>query len=496
MQVESFLEQSAAAYPDKTALVFGPRRLTYRDLDIRANRLAHALISTGVERGDRVIIYLDNSVEAVVSIFAVLKAGGVLVFANPSTKADKLEYILNNCRARAVLTDAIRAPVVESCRSSASALNASLDYAGPDIAPHRRGIDMDLAALIYTSGTMGRPKGVMLTHLNLVSATRSITEYLENTPGDVILDVLPLSFTYGLTQVLTAFYIGCTLVLERSFAYPHAVLNTIAREAVTGIAIVPTISAILLQLNLANYRLSSLRYITNAAAALPVEHIRGLRRALPHVKIYAMHGQTECIRTTYLPPDQIDIRPASVGRGMPNEELYLVDENGNQVAPGGIGEMVVRGSNVMKGYWEMPEETARALRPGRYPWEQVLYTGDLFRMDSEGYLYFVSRSDEIIKTRGEKVSPKEVEEVLYRLDGVAEAAVFGIPDSILGEAVKAVLTLRPGHSLTTREVLQHCAEHMEDFMVPKLVEFRESIPKTPSGKIAKRELAEVAGGVA
>ena len=494
MQVESFLENSAAAYPDKIALIFGPQRLTYREIDARANRLARALMSAGVDRGDRVVIYLDNSVEAVISIFAVLKAGGVLAFVNSTTKADKLEYIVTNCGARAVLTDDLRAPIVKACGSGAAVLDAALEYPGPDTAPGRAGIDMDLAALIYTSGTMGKPKGVMLTHLNLVSATRSIVSYLENTRDDVILNVLPLSFTYGLSQVLTAFHVSATLVLERSFAYPHAILSTIARERVTGIAIVPTISAILLQFNLPAYRLSSLRYITNAAAAMPVEHIRALRKALPHVKIYPMHGQTECIRTTYLPPDQIDIRPSSVGRGMPNVELYLIDEFGNRVQPGGIGEMVVRGSNVMKGYWGMPEETARALRPGPNPWEQVLYTGDLFRMDDEGYLYFVSRSDEIIKTRGEKVSPKEVEEVLYRLDGVVEAAVFGVPDPILGEAVKAVLTLRPGCTLTSRDVLQHCAAALEDFMVPKLVEFRESIPKTPSGKIARRELASAAGG--
>jgi acyl-CoA synthetase (AMP-forming)/AMP-acid ligase II len=359
----------------------------------------------------------------------------------------------------------------------------------PDIRPAKRNIDVDLAALIYTSGSTGKPKGVMMTHLNMVSAATSITTYLENTPDDIIIDLLPLAFDYGLYQLLMTFKVGATLILERGFAYPYVLIETLMREKVTGLPLVPTISSILLQMNLSQFKFPHLRYISNTAAALPTEHIRKLRELFPHVKLYSMYGLTECKRVSYLPPDQIDIRPTSVGKGMPNEEVYVVDENGNKLGPHQVGELVVRGSNVMKGYWELPQETASMLRDAKLAWpEKVLFTGDLFTQDEEGYLYWVGRRDDIIKTRGEKVSPKEVEDVLYAQPGIVEAAVVGIPDAILGQAIKAFVTVKPGAALTEQDVLRHCKQCLEDFMVPRSVEFCESLPKTGTGKISKREL--------
>lgn len=329
----------------------------------------------------------------------------------------------------------------------------------------------------------------MLTHLNIVSAAVSITTYLENTAEDVVINVLPLSFDYGLYQVLMMFKVGGTVVLHDSFAYPKVVIDSMKAEGVTGLPIVPTMSAMLLQMDLSKYAFPQLRYISNTAAVWPVEHIRKLRTLFPKVKLYSMYGLTECKRVSYLPPDQVDVRPTSVGRGMPNEEVYIVDENGHPVGPGIVGELVVRGANVMKGYWESPEETARRLKPGPLPGEKVLYCGDLFRADDEGYLYFVGRKDDMIKTRGEKVSPREVEEVIYALEGVSEVAVIGVPDPILGSAIKAVLTTCPGAKVMKQDVLRHCAAKLEDFMVPKFVEFKDSLPKTESGKISKREIA-------
>jgi amino acid adenylation domain-containing protein len=510
LQVERFLEDSARLRADKVALVCSGRRLTYRELDEAANRLARGLREHGVERGDRVAIHLENSVEAVISIFAVLKAGGVFVVVNPTTKADKLAFILNNCRATALVTDSRRLTALHEALDRVThtraivlvgevrlerrndrtrvvpfaALTAPAVDAGK---PDNPSIDIDLAALIYTSGSTGTPKGVMLTHLNIVSAATSITTYLDNCADDVIINVLPLAFDYGLYQVLMAFKVGGTLVLERSFAYPRAVLETIVAEGVTGLPIVPTVSAIMLQLDLTKYDLSRLRYITNTAAALPTTHISELRERFPNVRIYSMYGLTECKRVSYLPPEQLDARPTSVGRGMPNEEVFIVDDQGRRLKTG-IGELVVRGSNVMKGYWEMPEETARMLKAGALPGENLLYSGDLFQMDEEGYLYFVARKDDIIKTRGEKVSPREVENALYELPGVSEAAVVGVPDAILGQAVKAVVTLKAGASLTVQEVLGHCSRRLENFMVPKIVEIRPVMPKTASGKIDKKTL--------
>jgi amino acid adenylation domain-containing protein len=509
MLVNEFLENSARIFGGKEALVFENQRLTYTEVDEKSNRLANALRSRGIRRHDRVIIYLANGVESILSIFAVLKTEGVFVVVNRSTKIDKLSAIINDCRAKGIITDQEAADEISPRRGvmpslellvvcgqagdgqrsvDGLSLETILDSFEPD-PPKNTCIDMDLASLIYTSGSTGHPKGVMLTHLNIVSAATSITQYLENRSSDIIINVLPLSFDYGLYQVLMAFKIGGTLILEKSFSYPFVVINRILEEKVTGFPIVPTIAAILVQMEgLGKYCFDHLRYITNTAAHLPGHHIATLRKLFPKTQIYCMYGLTECKRVSYLPPSQLDKRPDSVGRGMPNEEVFIVDEDGERVGSGKVGELVVRGSNVMKGYWGMPEETDKVLRPGCHPWEKVLHTGDLFTMDEEGYLYFVARKDDIIKSRGEKVSPKEIENVLCGMPGVAEAAVVGVPDAVLGQAIKAVIVPGNGNILSESEIKRYCARHLEDFMVPSIVEFRSSLPKTASEKIRKADL--------
>ncbi len=515
MLVQEFLERSAAAAPGKEALVCSGRRLTFAGIDAEANRLAHALRGSGVRYGDRVAILVDNSPETVISIWAALKADATFLVINPTTKAAKISYILGNCRASALITHSARWKSAVTAVSSIPSLKTVI-CAGkvtpairdcmpggvrflewheaiekmPETRPEGKAIDIDLAALIYTSGSTGNPKGVMLTHHNIVSASTSITTYLENTGDDIIMNVLPLSFDYGLYQILMAAQFGGTVVLEKSFTYPYQIINLIKEEKATGFPIVPTISAILLQMkDLGREDFSGLRYITNTAAALPASHIRGLRKAFPATTIYSMYGLTECKRVSYLPPDQLDRRPDSVGKGMPNEQVYLVDENNEIIASAGaIGELVVRGANVMKGYWELPKETSERLRPGIHPWEQSLYTGDLFKMDEEGYLYFVARKDDIIKSRGEKVSPKEVANAIYALEDVVEAAVIGVPDEVLGEAVKAFVVLKDGSTLREQDILAHCARTLEDFMVPKIVEMKKSLPKTTTGKITTKTL--------
>ncbi|MGB7285158.1 MAG: AMP-binding protein [Candidatus Acidiferrum sp.] len=518
MQVEQFLEFSAARYPDKVALICGSQRLTYKVIDERCNQLANCLLSAGLQRWDRVAIYMENSPEAVVGVFGALKASGVFLVVNPSTKVDKLSYILNNCRASVLITTRKKLDEIGSIWAETPFLQTVILAGGDPPAaiedadkkflslehvlatassdrPSKRCINIDLAALIYTSGSTGKPKGVMVTHLNIVSAATSITTYLENIPEDIIINHLPLAIDYGLYQLLMAFKMGATLVLERGFTYAYSLIETLIREKVTGLPLVPTISSILLQMDLSKHQFPHLRYISNTAAALPTEHIRQLREFFPQAKIYSMYGLTECKRVSYLPPDQIDIRPRSVGRGMPNEEVYIVDDGGKRLGPGEVGELVVRGANVMKGYWELPEETAKMLRDGGFPWpEKVLHTGDLFTSDEEGFLYWVGRKDDIIKTRGEKVSPKEVEDVLYSLPQIADAAVIGIPDPVLGNAIKAFVTLKPGFSITVQDVLRHCKERLEDFMVPKQVEICDTMPKTGTGKISKRALALGVGG--
>ncbi|HEV3185984.1 MAG TPA: AMP-binding protein [Xanthobacteraceae bacterium] len=507
MRVEQFLKDSARRFGDKVALVAGGARLTYRDLDRASDRLAGALTARGIARGDRVVIFMDNCREAVIAIFAALKAGAVFSPINPSTKADKLAYVINNCRARALITqDKLRAAANAALAEAPSialvlvagageptvrgAVSFEAALAADQPPPSNPGIDRDLAMLVYTSGSTGFPKGVMMTHGNVVAAATSITTYLENTPDDVILNVLPISFDYGLYQVLMAAQVGATLVLEQSFAFPQAILAKMQAERVTGLPLVPTMAAMILQMrDLTPGAFPHLRYITNTAAALPPAHITRLQELFPATRLYSMYGLTECKRCTYLPPEELAGRPGSVGIAIPGTEAYVVDADGERAAAGETGELVIRGAHVMQGYWENPEATARALRPGPYPWEKVLCTGDLFRADADGFLYFVGRKDDIIKTRGEKVSPKEVENALYGLPGIREAAVVGVPDPILGFAIKAVVAADPGANLTAHDVIRHCARHLEDFMVPKMVEFRDALPKTESGKISRREVA-------
>jgi long-chain acyl-CoA synthetase len=506
--VQDFLEHSAERLPDKIGLICDGRRLTYAEIDEMANRLANALVDLGICRGDRVGIYLNNSVETVVAIFATLKAGAVFVVINHTTKRDKLHYILNNCRAAALVADSrldLTGLADDADPAVASLKGVILCAAGsaegrksriplqlleavlakyPSTRPSRKCIDRDLACLIYTSGTTGDPKGVMSDHSNVVFAASAIIEYLGNVQDDIVLNVLPLSFDYGLYQLLMTFSFGGTLVLEKSFTYPAAVLKKIEQEKVTGFPGVPTIYAILLPMDLSAFDLSSLRYLSNTAAALPVNQIEQIRKKFPNATLFSMYGLTETKRTLFLPPAELDRRPGSVGIPIPGTEAWLEDDEGRRLEPGQVGELVVRGRHVMRGYWEAPEATAKRYRASDIPGEFSCYTNDLFRMDEDGFFYFVSRKDDIIKSRGEKVAPKEVESILYLLPGVHEVAVVGIPDPVLGQAVKAfIVSTNP--QLTEKHVLAFCRSQLEDYMVPKVVEFRTELPKTSSGKLTK-----------
>jgi len=510
--LHAFFEQHVDHRPEKIALVCGASRLTYAEVEVQANRLAHALRANGLQRGERVVLYLPNSVALAVGIFGVLKAGGVFVVVNHTTKANKLAYILRDCGAQALITGAQQSiQAAEALREQAetglpqtlilTSGKASPTPKGvrtlrweqiqqdfPDSRPAHVNIDLDLACLVYTSGSTGDPKGVMEGHDNVVFAAQSIIEYLENRPDDIVFNALPLSFDYGLYQWLMVSIFGGTMVLEPSFAFPAAALKKMADERVTGFPGVPTIFAVLLEMDLSPYDLSHLRYITNTAAALPPSHIEALRKKFPQARLYSMYGLTETKRTLYLPPEQLAARPGSVGIPIPGTEAWLEDENGHRLPPGSTGELVVRGRHVMRGYWNKPEASARRYRPGPTPGERLCYTNDLFRQDEQGYFYFLARMDDIIKSRGEKVPPKEIENVLYALPGVREALVVGIPDPLLGQAIEAYI-VSDDPNLTEADVLRHCRSHLEDFMVPQSVVFREALPRTSSGKLTRKGLA-------
>jgi len=515
MLLHEFLRSSVHRTPDKVALVAGTERVTYSKLDRRVQRLAAGLQSRGVRRGDRVAIFLENGIEAVVAWYAVLRAGAVFMVVNPFTKRGKLSYLLNDARASALVTSVSLLPEAAAAVQAAASVSfvivaadatpvnydtrclswASAESDSPVSEPGT--IDVDLASIVYTSGSTGRPKGVMLTHLNMTTAATVVSGYLGLTADDIIFSALPLSFDYGLYQILMSVQVGASVVIDRSFAFPVKALELMERERVTVFPGVPTMFAMLTGVrSLSEFDLASLKIISSTAAVLPEQRIRELRALFPQAALFSMYGLTECQRVSFLPPEQLDVRPSSVGRGMPNSEVWLVDEAGAQLPNGSTGELVVRGSHVMRGYWGNPEATAERLKPGPYPGELVLYSGDIFRSDSEGYLYFVARKDDMINSRGEKVSPREVESIVHALDGVLEAVVVGVPDELLGEAIKAYVVLRPGYTYTERDVIRHCLAHLENFMAPKFVDFVGELPRTDTGKVYKKGLHSVPGGLA
>lgn len=510
--LHDYLTHSASRLGDKVALVCGNQRVTYGDLDMRSNAIAHHLTDAGIARGDRVVVFADNTVEAVIAFWAVLKANAVVCIVNPLTKSDKLDYLLNDCRPTALITDKhlhsiFREPARNCPSLRRMIVSGPIEHSDLQELPHavrwdaavaaagstppwRRCIDIDLAAIIYTSGSTGEPKGVMLTHRNMIAACASISSYLALAEDEVILNVLPLAFDYGLYQMIMAFGAGARLVLERSFAFPAQILGLIKQERVTGFPGVPTIFAALGELrSLRDQDFSSIRYVTNTAAALPLKHILLLQELFSGARIYSMYGLTECKRCTYLPPEDLERKPSSVGIAIPNTEMWIVDEHDRRVGPGIVGQLVIRGATVMKGYWGKPEATARKLKPGPLPGEQVLYTGDYCRMDAEGYLYFVGRGDEIIKSRGEKIAPKEVENVLMNIAGVREAAVIGVPDELLGQAVKAFVVMEQGSMIGEKQLQKECQRRLENFMVPKSIVIVPSLPMTDTGKLKKTALS-------
>jgi len=508
---EAWLRDAAERAPQHTALVCGEQRLSYAEFDSAVEACAAGLVhAAGLQRFERCVLFADNRVETCIGIFASLRAGAVFSVINPSTKAAKLGYVLADCEARVLVTQASRLPVaIEAavlapsvrqivviddfksppCRRPLLDWQVLLQSAPQPLPAAPRGLDIDLAMLVYTSGSTGQPKGVMMTHQNVQFAAESIFSYLQVDAEDVVLSVLPLAFDYGLYQLLMAVRCGYTLVLERSFAFPQKVLPLLARERVTGFSLVPTLAAMLVQLKRFDPSWSApLRFLTNTAAALPPAHIARLQQLFPSARIFSMYGMTESKRCTWLPPEELQRRPDSVGIAIPGTEVWVADDAGQPLPANTVGELVVRGGHVMQGYWRNEVATARTLKASRYPSERVLHTGDLFKMDAEGFFYFVGRKDDIIKSRGEKVSPKEVEAVLYALPGIREAAVVGVPDAILGAALRALVVLADDAQLSARQILLHCRQQLEDFMVPRDIEFRDALPKTSTGKIQRARL--------
>src|SRR5271157_1476690 len=504
------LRRSASLLPAKEALVHGNDRLTYAEVSAKVRGLASGLRSCGLRRGERVGIYLDASVAQVISIFGVSQAGGVFVPANTLLFPEQVAHVARDCSISALITSGAKLasllpilPEMFSLRfvvvvSDGEQLPVSIPVHNfdamtngtPDVCLPDWGIEKDLATILYTSGSTGKPKGVMLSHANVMAGATIVSTYLGITASERILAVLPFSFDAGLNQLTTAFQQGGTLVLI-NFTFAKQIVDVLAKEQITGLAGVPTVWSLLTQPNstLQKTALPALRYITNTGGAMPQSVLKVLRAALPQTRIVLMYGLTEAFRSTYLPPEELDRRPTSMGKAIPDTEILVLNEQGQQCKPGEVGELVHRGPTVSLGYWGHPEATNRVLKPNPLlppeigDVEKVCYSGDLVKMDEDGFLYYIGRRDTMIKSSGYRISPTEVEEVVFQSGKTRHAAAIGIPDELLGQAVKVFVVLREGESWDQDALLSFCAEKMPRYMVPKYIEVLDELPQTSSGKV-------------
>ncbi|MCC0806982.1 AMP-binding protein [Methylobacterium sp. W2] len=479
-----------ACASERIALVSGDERLSYGGMRAEVERLARRLREDGAEPGDRIAILLPKSIAECVAIFAINRVGAVVVPVHPSLRPRQVRHILDDCEARFLISDAIQLAALDLAAPNPPRSPLIVRLA-PDIvtAP-----PPGLAAILYTSGSTGLPKGVMLSHANLLAGTRIVRGYLAIGPDDRILSVLPFSFDYGLNQLLTSIEQGACLVLLE-FRFGDEVVRAIEHHRITVLAGVPTLWTLLTRAapRLGKADLASLRILTNSGGAVPQETVARLGRALPHTDIVLMYGLTEAFRSTYLPPGEIDARPGSMGRAIPETEIFAVTADGRRTRPGEPGILHHRGPTVSLGYWNRPEDTARILVPDpRFPQDstRVCRSGDLVVEDGDGYFRFLGREDAMIKSAGFRVSPTEVEEALMETGAFRAVAVIGLADAGLGQRIHAV-AVPAGSSPAPEEVLQAVRRTLPPHMVPRAVETVPALPTTPNGKVDyKRLVAE------
>ncbi|HUF91896.1 MAG TPA: AMP-binding protein [Candidatus Limnocylindria bacterium] len=494
------LQRGAAAWPDKEAVVDGPRRCSHAQLLAAAGTGAAALVEAGVTRRDRVAVWLDKSWEEAASIFGISLADAVIVPINPLLRPLQVGHILDDCGVRVLITTHARWEQLARARPPALVPlftdgEAPLYARARPFSPPARCIGEDLAAILYTSGSTGRAKGVMLSHRNLLAGSRIVSGYLGIRHDERILSVLPFSFDYGLNQLITAVEHGATVVLL-TVRFGDDIVRALAAERCTALAGVPTVWTLLMRgaPSLPKTPLPHLRYLTNSGGAVPSETVKQLRAALPHVQLVLMYGLTEAFRSTFLPPAELERRPTSMGKAIPETEVFVYDpEAGRRCAPGEAGILLHRGPTVSLGYWNRPEETAHALR--RHPLygehegaDLVCWSGDVVKADEDGFLYFIGRHDAMIKSSGYRISPTEVEEVLMATRTLAEAAVIGLPDPAAGERVHAVVVAAPGIAPDRDSVLARAAEELPAYMVPRDLEYVAELPRSPNGKVDYKRL--------
>jgi acyl-CoA ligase (AMP-forming) (exosortase A-associated) len=506
------LEQAADACPDKAAAFLKDESMTYGGFAAESRHLAAFLAGSGVRKGDRVAFFLEKRLEKISAIFGISMSGGVFVPIRKLSAGNQTAHILRDSGSGILITTYSRLPVVAEFKHDLPALKlviaigdpkeaAGAAPAGVEVVDWSRAmarpsvmpalphvVEPDLAAILYTSGSTGSPKGVVLSHLNIVAGAKSVSEFLRITENDKLLSILTFGFDYGLNQLTTAFLKRAQIVLYE-YLFPKEILSTARKHGVTGIAAVATTWIQLLAVKEWGPPIPTLRYVTNSGGAIPENLVRELRARIPNSSVYLMYGLTEAFRSTYLDPSLVDARPGSMGKAIPGEEIMILDEHGKPVPPGGTGELVHRGVLVAQGYWNAPELTAIRYRrnPMQAPEvpvpEMVVFSGDQVRIDEEGFLYFVGRKDEMIKCAGNRISPTEVEEILYASGLLATAVALGVPHPVYGQAVYVVAAPPEGSAVAPAQVLDYCRKAMPAYMIPQQVEMRESLPKNTNGKL-------------
>jgi long-chain acyl-CoA synthetase len=504
MLIHDYLFRAAEKFPEKEAIIFSNKRYTYKEVANLSLSISEWLRSQDLQPDFRAAILTDNPLDYVTTYFGILASDGIVVGLNTWTSHRTLELVVNDCGAsilfinskflkyidkiansipsvKMIVVAGLQAGTYKSAGFKRLEHSEVVSFSGQSDTKPAKAVPASIAQIIYTSGTTGKPKGVMLSHANLIANTKSIVKYLKLSSDDRAMAVLPFFYAYGNSILLTHISVGSTLVINWSFLYPNVILDEMLKNEVTGFYGTSATYAILLSRSaIREYQFPLLRYIAQSGSAMHNKLIRGLQKILPDKDIYIMYGQTEAApRLSYLDPKDINRKIGSIGKAISGVVLQLLDKKGNPVQTGEVGEIVARGDNIMTGYWKKPNETATVLRP------EGLRTGDLAKQDKEGYLYIVDRKDNMIKSGSHRIAPKEIEEIICEHESVHEAAVIGVKDEILGEAVKACVVLRPGSNCDIKDIIKHCRINLPAYKVPHLVEFYDNLPKTGTGKIKK-----------
>lgn len=504
--IHELLTKSSTDYPNKEAVVCGSRRFSYSELEEASTRLANFLISQGVNHGDRIGIFSNKNIEEIIAIHAILKIGAIFVHINPQYMESQISHVISDCNIKVLFVNDIKSVKIikaypERCPISLFiSLSAKIDLNGnvfknihflddilKESAVKRVSYDCvkenDIASIIYTSGSTGMPKGVIVTHKIFYDSTLTSASVLENNSNDRLISVTPFSFDGALSQLFTSFMVGGTLVLQKS-NFPKDIVKTLLDEKITGFHAVPTLWILLLQKcsPFPRYDYPHLRYISIIGEVFPQNYLIKLKNIVKKTKFYMMYGTTEAFRSTYLPPKDFERKPSSVGRPFPGVEILIIDKQNNICNPGEIGEIVHKGAFISPGYWNNSKKTITTFR-GNY-----LYTGDLGKLDNDGYFYFIGRKDGMIKTSGYRVSPEEIEKCLYEIEDIKEVAAVGVPCEETGNSIKAIVVCKDDNFLTPKDVINYCKKRLPPYMIPRQVEFRDSLPKTSTNKINKSEL--------